>query len=101
METQNARARDIAHYIFSGSTTMIGVCITVITLFLIMGDRKKTFADEILAVDTLFFIISAFIAYLSLRRNNNKKLELFADIFFFAGMLIMVVVGILIVYFEV
>jgi hypothetical protein len=100
MNTQNERNREIAHHIFSGSTTMIGVCITVITLFLIIKNRYATYADGILAINAFLFIISAFTSYLSLRRNNNKKLELFADIFFFAGMLIMVMVGIMIVYIE-
>jgi hypothetical protein len=100
MDKQSKMNREIAHHIFSGSTTMIGVCITVITLFLIIKNRYTTYADGILAIDAFFFIISAFISYLSLRRNNNRKLELFADIFFFTGMLIMVIVGIMIVYIE-
>jgi hypothetical protein len=100
MDKQNERTREIAHHIFTGSTTMIGVCITVITLFLLIKSRYTTYADEILAIDAFLFIISAFISYMSLRRNNNRKLELIADMFFFTGMLVMVIVGIIIVYFA-
>jgi len=85
MITQNEKDRDIAHHIFNGSIAMVGVCLTVITLFKISEVGAKTFADEFLAVDAFFFIISTFISYMSLRKNNHKKLEWIADILFFFG----------------
>jgi len=90
--------RNISPIIFTGSTTMIGVCITVITLLIVTTKHTGTYIDEILASDTLFFIISAFISYLSLRWNNHRHLELIADIIFFIGMLLMVASGIFLVF---
>ena len=92
----NNNAREIAHYIFSGSTTMIGVCITVITIFKVMNSSIKTYADEILGIDAFFFIFAAFFSYLTLR-NETKKTEYIADVFFFIGMIILLFVGVLIV----
>jgi hypothetical protein len=100
MIMQNDKNRDIAHHIFTGSIAMVGVCLTVITLFKISEFGIKTYADEFLGVDAFLFIISSFISYLSLRNYNHKKLEWIADIMFFIGMLGMVIVGLFIVFSE-
>lgn len=90
--------REIAHYVFSGSTTMIGVCITVITLFKVMNTNLKTYADEIIGIDTFFFIFAAFFSYLTLRDDRRVRMERIADLLFFAGMSILLLVGVLIVF---
>ena len=90
--------RDIAHYVFSGSTTMSGVCITVIALFKVMNVNAKTYADEILGIDTFIFIVSAFLSYLTLRSSHAWKLERYADYFFFAGLTVLLLVGVIIVF---
>jgi hypothetical protein len=92
--------KEIARYVFSGSTTMIGVCITVIALFRITNTGLTTYADEILSVDTLFFISSAYLSYLVLRSSKNRRFEKIADFLFFAGMSIMLLVAIIIVFFT-
>ena len=98
MEKQRNKSRDIASSIFNGSTTMIGVCITVIALFRVVKISMKTYADEVLGIDTFLFIISALLSYLTLRNNQLTRTERWADAIFFAGMLIMVIVGIIIVF---
>ena len=94
----NNNNREVARYIFSGSTNMIGACITVIALFKVMNINYKTFADEIIGIDTFFFIFSAFFSYLNLRNNKHVHLERIADILFFIGMTILLLVGVLIVF---
>ena len=98
MENQNRKSRDVAHSVFSGSTTMIGVCITVIALFRVVKMSGQTYADELLGIDTLLFILSALLAYLTLRNNRLTRTERWADGLFFTGMLIMVIVGLIIVF---
>ncbi len=95
---QEEKNRNIAHHIFSGSITMIGVCITIIALFRALKTSADTFADNVLGADTFIFILAALLSYSSLRKENNKRMERWADIVFFAGMLIMILVGILILY---
>lgn len=89
---------DVAQHIFTGSTTMIGVCITIISLFKIMRTGKDTFGDEILGVSTLFFIFSCFLSYLCLRNAELKKIETIADILFFIGLILMLMVGFIVVF---
>jgi hypothetical protein len=100
MPDRDRNSRDIAHHIFTGATAMIGVCLTIIALFRVMNFHYKTYADEMLGVNTFIFIVSAFISYLSLRRNSGYRLEWIADILFFIGMLIMVFAGMIIVFFA-
>jgi len=78
---------------------MVGVCIMVITLFKVMNFSLKSYADEILGINSLIFIISAFFSYLSIRKKNDRRMEWIADILFFIGMLIMVLVGLIIIFY--
>ncbi len=97
----NRQAEDnkrVASYIFSGANTMVGVCLTIIALFRIMKTGIQTYADEILAIDTFIFIVASLLSYAALRTENNKRLEKWADIFFFTGMIVMAVVGLIIIY---
>jgi predicted membrane protein len=97
MEKENQQ-RSIASHVFSGSTTMVGVCITIIALFKVMNISMHTYADEILSIDTLLFITAALFSYLSLRRNRFRLTEIIADFSFFTGMIIMLFVGFIIVF---
>jgi len=96
---RRAANREIARHIFSGATTMVGVCIMVITLFKVMNFSLKSYADETLGINSLLFIISSFMSYLSLRNNNSRWMEWIAEILFFIGMLVMVFVGFIIVFY--
>jgi len=98
MNHRNNRDREIAKYVFSGSTTMVGVCVTVIALFRVMNMNLKTYADEILGYTTFIFIAATLLSYASLRKENNSGFEKWADILFFIGIFMMLIVGFIIVY---
>ena len=98
MQKQIEKNRRIASSIFSGSNTMVGVCLTVISIFRIMKTGVQTYADEILALDTSVFIMASLLSYSALRKEENERLEKWAYIFFFAGMIIIFFVGLLIIY---
>lgn len=89
--------RQIAQHVFTGSTTMIGVCITVIALFHGLKVNMQSYADELLGIDNFIFITAALLAYSAMRREDNARLEFWADRLFFTGMIIMLLVGVLIV----
>lgn len=90
--------KDVAEHIFSGSTTMIGVCITIISLFRIMKINRETLVDEIVGVDALLFIFSCFLSYLCLRNSELKNVENIADAFFFIGLIVLLAAGFIIVF---
>lgn len=96
MSSQKQQREAMSYHILSTASTMIGVCITVITFFKVTDFNLKTYADDLLGFDTLLFIICCFLSYISIRRQNDKKIELIADLLFMLSMSIMVLVGLLI-----
>lgn len=90
--------RQIAQHIFTGSTTMIGVCITVIALFHGLKVSMTSYADELLSIDNFIFIAASLLSYSAMRKENNVRLEYWADRLFFIGMIIMLMVGVVIVF---
>ena len=70
-ETNNHRdpdtnlEQDICIHIFTVSSAMVGVCLTVIGLIrvVITFGRADTLADDFLAVDALLFLISCLLSY--------------------------------------
>jgi len=92
--------QSVAHHILPTAATMAGVCVTVISIIK-LTERSYSFTtliDDFLAVDSLVFLSSAFLSYLSLRTQRGATWEHAADILFLFGMAIMVVCTFLLVY---
>ena len=79
---------------------MIGVCMTVISVIQLAPKRGiSSWADNLLAIDSLFFLASMILSYWSIRHKDQLvKAELYADRFFIFGMVVMVSVGFLIAF---
>ena len=60
---------DICIHIFTVSSAMVGVCLTVIGLIRVVITRGKadTLADDLLASDALLFLTSCLLSYAALR----------------------------------
>ena len=103
-ENQNQRLeQDISIHIFTVSSAMVGVCLTVIGLIrvVITLGTADTLADDCLAMNALLFLISCLISYWALRSRGWRRmhrLERLADGIFIFAMIGMVVVCTLITY---
>jgi hypothetical protein len=101
---QNHRLeQDICIHIFTVSSAMVGVCLTVIGLIrvVITLGTADTLADDCLAVNALLFLISCLVSYWALRSRGWRRmhrLERLADGIFIFAMIGMVVVCALITY---
>jgi len=94
---------DICIHIFTVSSGMVGVCLTAVGLLHVVASIRKvaTFADDIVTVDAVLFLISALSAYWALRTRRRQRiytLERFADSVFIAAMVLCVVAIIFITY---
>jgi hypothetical protein len=95
--------QDICIHIFTVSSAMVGVCLTVIGLIrvvLTLGDAD-TLADDLLATDALLFLVSCLLSYWALRSRGARRMhrvERVADGVFILAMIGMVVVCALITY---
>jgi len=88
--------RDVSTHILPTSATMIGVCITVVTIVrLLQADKAvKTMMDDVVAIDSAFFLIAAILSYLSVRsQRHSQGLERWADLVFMLGLMVMVAVS--------
>ena len=108
-ETNNHRdpdtnlEQDICIHIFTVSSAMVGVCLTVIGLIrvVITLGRADTLADDLLAGDALLFLISCLLSYWALRSRSLRRmhrLEKIADGIFIFAMIGMVIICALITY---
>lgn len=91
---------DVSQHILPVAATMVGVCMTVITVMQIAPkSRLTTFADDLLAIDSLLFLISTLLSYWTIRpKESSQRLELWADRFFLIGMIFMVIISFLVAF---
>jgi heme/copper-type cytochrome/quinol oxidase subunit 3 len=83
--------QDICVHIFTVSSAMVGVCLTVIGLLriVITIQRVDTIADDLVAANALVFLVSTFLSYWALRTRRTKRmhrLERLADLLFLFGL---------------
>jgi hypothetical protein len=95
--------QDICIHIFTVSSAMVGVCLTVIGLIrvVITLGRADTVADDLLAGDALLFLISCLLSYWALRSRSVHRmlrLEKVADAIFIIAMIGMAIICALITY---
>src|SRR6266404_8931077 len=89
--------QDICIHIFTVSSAMVGVCLTVIGLIrvVITLGKADTLADDCLAVDALLFLASCLLSYCALRSRGlgrMHRIERIADGIFILAMIGMVVI---------
>jgi len=99
----NYLEQDIYIHIFTVSSAMVGVCLTVIRLIRVVVTLGKadTLADDCLAVDALLFLTSCLLSYWALRSRGLRRmhrLERIADGIFIFAMIGMVAICALITY---
>jgi hypothetical protein len=101
--TNSHLEQDICIHIFTVSSAMVGVCLTVIGLIrvVITLGSADTLADDLLAADALLFLFSCLLSYWALRSRGLRRmhrLERIADGIFIIAMIGMVVICALIAY---
>ena len=89
--------------VFSVSAAMVGVCLTVIQLIQMnVAQKPNTIVDEILAFDSIIFMLACVVAFLALKSKRHsrfkKKLENISDCCFLLAISTMVVAITLVVY---
>jgi hypothetical protein len=88
------RPTNIANRIMPVAATMVGVCMTVISVIQIIPPLSKSWVDEILAVNSFVFLTSTVMSYWAIRHETGLlRIERYADILFLIGMVIMAIVS--------
>jgi hypothetical protein len=95
------RSSAVSLHVLPTAATMIGVCMTVITIVKLTAPGTfRHLADRLLGVDGVVFLFSVALSYGALRSPRRAEaLERWADYAFLCGIAMMAIVG-LIVAFE-
>jgi hypothetical protein len=85
---------DLSHHILPNSATMVGVCITVISIVKVMNPGLINYLiDKALAVDSVLFMISALFSFSSIRSEQSTvRLERWAEVLFLIGLVSMTLI---------
>ena len=95
----NSKQENVAHHILPTSATMIGVCMTVISIVRLLHiGPTGTWIDKLLAIDSLAFLASAALSYSAMRNGAFARLEKFADFSFMIGLFGMTVCALLLAF---
>jgi len=97
MTPENHLEEDISIHIFTVSSAMVGVCLTVISLIrvVITFGKADTVADDLLAADAFLFLVSCLLSYSALRTRSKRRMhrmERVADGIFILAMILMVII---------
>ena len=85
--------RGLSAHILPTSATMIGVCMTVLSIgHLHEGGPTRVVLDKLLAVDALVFLTSAVLSFVSMRsRHHGPRHETWAELVFLIGLAILAI----------
>ena len=94
---ENHLEEDISIHIFTVSSAMVGVCLTVIGLIrvVITFGKADTVADDLLAADAFLFLVACLLSYSALRTRSQHRMhrrERIADSMFILAMILMVII---------
>lgn len=97
MKKINPTPIDLSHHILPNSATMVGICITVISIVKSMEPGFTNYLiDKALAIDSLLFMISALLSFSSIRlEQSTKRLERWAEIIFLLGLVSMTLITVI------
>lgn len=90
-------------HLLSLSGTLSGLCVTGVTLFHTLGKAslQETFADDILAISALMFLLCTYAIFFTLRTKRESialALEKVVDSLFLLALTGMVISGFIMVY---
>jgi len=90
-EPQVLEARGLSAHILPTSATMIGVCMTVLSIGRLRRNGSSgVLIDKLLAFDALVFLASAVLSFASIRsRHQGPRHERRAELLFLAGLAIL------------
>ena len=95
----NPQQDNVAHHILPTSATMIGVCMTVISIVKLLHiGSQGAMIDKLLAIDSLIFLASAVFSYFSMRNRTFSRLEKYADHSFMIGLMGMTICSLLVAF---
>jgi hypothetical protein len=91
-----APGNGLAAHILPTSATMIGICMTVLSIgHLGPAGEMRLIVDKLLAVDALIFLTSALLSFVSMRSSRAAlRFESRAELIFIGGLVMLAMVAV-------
>lgn len=92
--------RRLSAHILPTSATMIGVCMTVLSIgHLGPSGEFRMIVDKLLAVDALVFLVSALLSFIAMRAGHRARpLEVHAELIFTGGLILLALVAVVLAF---
>lgn len=92
--------RRLSAHILPTSATMIGVCMTVLSIgHLGPGGEFRMVVDKLLAVDAVVFLVSALLSFTAMRvEGAGRTLEVHAELIFTGGLVLLALVAVVLAF---
>lgn len=98
--TETPSVGGLSTHILPASATMIGVCMTLLSIGHIgPPGEMRWLIDKLLAMDALLFLASALLSFMSMRAELQRaRLELLAEWVFMVGLSLLALVGLVLAF---
>jgi uncharacterized membrane protein len=97
---QNGNGRNqISHHILPTAANLLGLCFVILSIIKVLKLGAETVIDEMVAVAIVVFLVASVFSYASIRSETNMdRFEKIADIVFIAGLGLLTVTALVIVF---
>ncbi len=100
VKNETPAAKDLSRHILPTAANLVGVCIMSLSLVKLMPRHGwSSWVDEILAMDSLVFLVSVALSYASLRTERYAcGLENWAERLFLSGLLLIILASLVLTF---
>jgi hypothetical protein len=96
---ENESKKNISRHILPTSANLLGLCFVILTFIKLSKMADETIVDECIGFLIMLFLISSFLSYISMRARRKAELyEKIADYIFLAGLCLLTLVSLVIVF---
>ena len=84
-----------APHILNTSANLLGLCFIILTSLRALGRTGGTISESATGVAAVFFAVSCWYSFMSMKSKTDKKIErreMFADVAFFIGLSIIMII---------
>jgi uncharacterized membrane protein len=97
-ENGNGR-KYISHHILPTAANLLGLCFVILSFIKVMKIGAETVIDELVALAIVIFLVASIFSYASIRsETHTDRFEKIADIVFIAGLGLLTVTAIVVVF---
>jgi uncharacterized membrane protein len=89
----------ISHHILPTAGNLLGLCFVILSFIKVMKLGAETVIDEMVAMAIVIFLVASIFSYASIRsETSSDRLEKIADIVFMAGLGLLTVTSLVVVF---